>query len=423
MGRPLRSNIGVIDAEVDERVDRDGGTDSAAGINAIIARISAENPAVSGTWGGQGSNVTGPRTVRGGGTLRLGPGEYRLDSTISLPPNFTLVLDAAHLVANHAGDMIDLADDGLGNFNRNNVSIKGQSGAGLHGEGVGDNGLYLNHMSSGNIEGLIIENFLGDGVLTGTMQWVEMSRVDCIGNGGWGFALVPDTAFTARYVNDFLMSRCMAEENGAGGMLVGSSGLFTAIGSSFQFHDQNPGVRFQQTDGGLIKGANLIGCHIEANRYGVEILSDAVGNDAPKGVNLIGCEWVISDGTGVGSGVANYPLERFVVNEGFKTAVRGGGVQNSSTQMPDTQGSSGAGPTSTAMFEQSSTSGDLHIYDFFGVRGAIDLPYTIDEAGVVYAETFNQELYNYALTAIGRDTGGGNPFPAGGFFGPAATNI
>lgn len=428
MKNSRRRDHGVIDAEDNATVDRYGAGASAAGINERIGEMYAANPIVVGTWGATHANTaSGPRPVRGGGTVVIGPGEYLIEEPIVLGSNMTLVLDGAHLYKGFDGPTITTQGPTTpdNTFGNSWVSIQGRSGAGIHGEGFGGDGIFMGVTNWGTIEGLTIENHGGTGVRLGHAQHIRLESLFSHGNGEYGFRLGRDPrATTVTFGSDACTSvRCQAQENGIAGMWVEGAAMTSHLGFKASYHENGPGILVQPGAGMTTNATSFHGFSLESNKWGAHVLEGGTGSQTPRGTGFYGGYWLQTDGMGIGSGTADYLTLRQLVNQGVHTVVDCGSSSfNNQPDYPNSPTFLGTG-TAIALIEQDSTRGSVHVRDMPTARGTAQVPYICDESGNIYPEDHTPQNAVAAVSAIGQPAAGVAPFPTGGWFGPGVPNV
>lgn len=381
-------------------------------VNEAFADLLADNPLEIGVFGGSGNNVTGPRFTKGGGTVII-EGDIDVNETIKIPPMSELNFCHAELCATAAVTMIEAADGGI--FSRTAPRIIGFGT--IDGKGIATAGIDFSKSNHGRIEHVVVHNVNGNGVVTEGSQWLKLDQVSSISNAGSGFHFDAFNDGTTRFgANDITMIACHAEENGINGVTALASNNLRMYGLTSQFHENGAGVHLANA----VFAAKIDGAHFESNKYHAEVLQGCVGCQFDT------CSWIMGDGTGVGSGVADYAVERFLVNEGIQTSIDGGGSFNDpAKRITAPTSSTNANGVSNALFEQNSLLGSLHVEDFATHRGgpAGRIPYATDEAGNLYPETDNPQNGVFSVSAIGNLANGATaPFPSGGFFGPDQPN-
>lgn len=410
------------------RLDSTGRSDSSGWLNMQIQRVLERHPIEVGTYGSSsaGSGETGPRAVCGGGCVDVPAGKYLINEPILQPPNVEITLHGSHLIEGpdfpEGRCLIEAvnAESAPDLFSRTSPKIIGRAGASLHGMGKALNGISYNLTNYGSIRDIIVEGFVGHGVSALQSQWLDFYRLICIGNGLDGVYLSDDPDTPAQFgCNDVTGVACMFEKNGRNGLGIGSSSTSTWVGLTTQFHENGSGVEIkpEKVSGASCNGHTFVGGHREDNKVHFNIRAN--GDNAPVGTVIQGGVSLITDGTGIGDGVDSFPVERLVINEGYKTVLIGGGSFNTS-DMIATPATGGGAPT-RAMLEQSERIGDMHVHDLFKPWGPAnpDQPYACKEDGSLWEETLNPNNGSFAVSAIG----GSKSYPKGATFGPDEPNV
>ena len=437
---------GSLTAEPDF-TDRTGVTPASADINALLEQLNTDHPPVFGALGGSGSQLTSPggRLLSGGSTLKIPLGEYRIDVPIIVYPGQRLELASGvrfFADPSFTGDAIidTRPPTGAAGFGSPSSQIVGEGNVVIDGAGVAPHGIRTRVASHGEISRVKVHNCTSHGVVLGNSQYSNLSNIQSIGNGGWGFLFGKDPDVTASFGCDALHTENLFSlGNGLGGMRITDAAGGTHVNFCPSNEATGPGVSIQPEDG-LVLGQTFLGGKWEGCLYGWEVLARSTDPNArPRGTKFANVYHVLQPFDGLGTGTDVAPTYRFGINQGQGTVVVGGGSSfnnagdwpGSGSGLPsewpidDTEfpgHTAGAGSPTTgggfalAMYEQDSAGGGLKLDNVLRLDGAVSLDYVTDETGQIY--DIEQRSRLLEVTGVGNDLDGSAVFPEGGSFGP-----
>lgn len=428
--------------------DRTGVTPASADINALLEQLNADNPPVFGALGGSGVQLTSPggRLISGGSTLVIQGGDYRIDEPIIVFPGQRLhMLSGVRFFADPGfiGDAIidTRPPTGGAGFGSPSSQIIGEGNVVIDGAGVAQHGIRTRVASHGEISRVKVHNCTSHGVVLGNSQYSNLSNIQSIGNGGWGFYFGKDPDVSASFGCDALLTENLFSfGNGLGGMRITDAAGGTHVNYCPSNEAAGPAVSIQPEDG-LVLGHTFVGGKWEGCLYGWEVLARSTDTNArPRGIKFENVYHVLQPNGGTGSGAGVAPTYRFGINQGHGTVVVGGGSSfNNAGDWPGSGSglttewlidntefpghTAGAGSPTTgggfalAMYEQESAGGSLLLAGVLRLEGAaVSLEYVTDETGQIY--DIEQRSKVLQVIGVGDDFSGTALFPEGGSFGP-----